>query len=115
MKLRKSRKQQTVRFLHRSVLFLSFFVIGLFVFYILGNLQYFIDSTQYMVLRFLSVASIALVILSFITFCIEIILFFRMKARLYLFLSLVSFISFLLGTAGSFISVSIRILSRGFF
>ncbi|HKL85032.1 MAG TPA: hypothetical protein VJ861_01720 [Treponemataceae bacterium] len=113
MKLKKSQKQQTVRFLHRSVLFLSFLLIVLFIFFVFGNFQYFIDSTQEKLLQFLSITAISLMILAFITFCIEIGLFIKMKARLYFFLSFISFLTFLLGVAGSFFSGSILILSRG--
>ena len=113
MKLKKSRKQQTVRFLHRSVLFFTFFSIGLFIFYVFGNIQYFIDSTQEMLLQFLSIVSVSLMVLSIVTFCTEIVFFIRMKTLFYLLLSLVSFFSFILGIVGSILSRSILILSQG--
>ncbi len=64
---RKRRKLLTLRFLYRTTLFLGAFSIGLAAFYYFGNVQYFLDSTQRLLLTLLSIVSVALSLVSVFT------------------------------------------------
>lgn len=112
--LRKSRKQLTIRFLHRTVLFLVSFSTGLVLFFIFGNLQEFLDSTQSLILEVLSVVSLVTLILSIALIVTEIVLFIVKKWKLYLSLISVSFFCLIYSLLLSILSHTIIILSRGF-
>ena len=110
---RKSRKQQTVRFLYRSILFLAVFAIALFLFFYYGNTQSFLDSTQKMILFVLSHITVSLLFLSTITLILEVYLSVFQKMRFYLQLAVPTLFYFLIGAAGTFISRVILFLSSG--
>jgi hypothetical protein len=112
--LRKSRKQLTIRFLHRTVLFLVSFSTGLVLFFIFGNLQEFLDSTQSLILSVLSASTLITLILSLVLIITEIILFFVKKWKLYISMLSVSFFCLIYSSILAILSHTILILSRGF-
>ena len=112
--LRKSRKQLTIRFLHRTVLFLVSFSTGLFLFFIFGNVQEFLDSTQSLILEVLSGTSLVTLILSIALIVTEIVLLIVKKWKLYISLISVSFLCMIYSLLLSILSHTIIILSRGF-
>ena len=111
--LRKSRKQLTIRFLHRTVLFLTTFSAGLALFFWFGNVQSFLDSTQKVILSALSVTSLLSLILSAVLFVIELVLLIR-KRSIYIPLMAGSFFCFLFCAVLAVLSRTIMLLSRGF-
>lgn len=111
---RKSRKQQTVRFLHRSIVFLAAFALALFLFFYFGNIQYFLDSTQFMILFVLSYVSLSLILLSIIAFVMEMYLIIIKRKRVYGHLVVPAVVCLLIGLAGSLISRTLMFLSSGF-
>lgn len=70
--LRKSRKQFTIRFLHRTTLFLAFFTLGSLLLFLFGNFQNFLDSSQFIVLKVLAAVSVLSFIVSLVSFTIEV-------------------------------------------
>jgi hypothetical protein len=63
---RKSRKQLTVRFLQRTVLFLTTYSAGLALFFLFGNAQDFLDSTQSLILSVLAGTALLTTILALV-------------------------------------------------
>jgi len=90
--VRKSRKQLTVRFLHRATLFLSFFSLGLILLFFFGNAQNFLDSSQFVVLGSLSVSSVLSTVVSCVSLVLELFGYFRHRRGPYLAMASVSFI-----------------------
>ena len=66
------RKQVTIRFLHRTVLFLFTVLIALVALFVLGNIQNFLDSSQIIILRFLTASGILLSLFAVFAFPFEI-------------------------------------------
>ena len=62
------RKQVTIRFLHRTVLFLFTVLLALFALFVLGNIQNFLDSSQIIILRFLTASGILLFLFAVFAF-----------------------------------------------
>jgi len=62
--LRKSRKQLTARFLHRTILFLTSFSIGLFFLFLFGNRQDFLNASLFVILQTLSACALVSSMLS---------------------------------------------------
>ena len=62
---RKSRKHLTSRLLRRTVFFFTSFSLGLVLLYISENTQVFLDSTQILILSWISVSALITGILSF--------------------------------------------------
>lgn len=110
---RKSRKQLTTRFLHRSVLFSTSFSVGLALFFIFGTMQKFIDTTQSLILSVLSATALVTVILAVISITLELILFFRKKKKIYLSMLLITFFCLSTGVFFSVITHFIILLSLG--
>jgi hypothetical protein len=111
--LRKSRKQLTTRFLHRTVLFSTSFSAGLVLFYLFGNVQEFMDSTQILLLSVLSGTALVTVMLSLTVLVLEIALRLAGRQRLHPVLVFVHLVCLGIGTALSFASNTIILLSRG--
>ena len=82
--IRKSQKQVTVRFLNRMLLFLTFFSLCMALFYVFGNMQSFLDETQYLILSILSVTSLSAVLIACILVIWEIFLFICKRWSIYL-------------------------------
>jgi len=111
--LRKSRKQLTTRFLHRTVLFSTAFSAGLVLFYLFGNVQEFMDSTQFLLLAVLSGTALVTAMLSLTVLVLEIALRLAGRQRLHPVLVLVHLFCLLTGMALSFASNTIILLARG--
>jgi len=112
--LRKSRKQLTIRFLHRTVLFLVSFSTGLVLFFIFGNIQEFLDSTQSLILAVFSATTLIAFMLSTVLIVIELILLLVKKRKLYISLLSVSFLCLIYSLILTILSHTIIILSHGF-
>jgi len=112
--LRKSRKQLTIRFLHRTVLFLVSFSTGLVLFFIFGNVQEFLDSTQSLILGVISATTLITFILSIVLIVTEIVLLCIKKWKLYISLLSVSIFCLIYSLILAILSHTILILSRGF-
>jgi len=109
---RKSRKQLTIRFLHRTTLFLSSLSLGLALFFGFGNAQHFLDSTQVLILSILSFTSLALVLVSSFLFIPAVILFFKTRRR-FAVLALIALFSGAIGLILAVLSQLVILLSRG--
>lgn len=70
--LRKSRERLAIRFLRRTVLFLTIFSLGLLLFYVFGNIQAFLDDTQSIILTVLSASTLTAAMLSALLILVEI-------------------------------------------
>jgi len=81
--LRKSQKQLTTRFLHRTVLFFTALSVALAFFFLFGNMQSFLDSTQSMILSALSATSLISAILAVVLIALEAFFLFTEKKRMY--------------------------------
>ncbi len=111
--LRKSRKQLTTRFLHRTVLFSTSFSAGLVLFYLFGNVQEFMDSTQFLLLAVLSGTALVTVMLSLTVLVLEIALRIARRQRLHPLLVFVHLLCLAIGMTLSFASNTIILLSHG--
>lgn len=109
---RKRRKLLTVRFLHRTTLFLGSLCFGLAAFYYFGNAQGFLDTTQLLILSITAVVSIALVLVSFFSFVPSLVLTLR-GSRHYLLPALLGAVFFVFGLFLAAVSRAIMILSIG--
>lgn len=111
--LRKSRKQLTTRFLHRTVLFSTSFSLGLALFYLFGNVQEFLDSTQYLILGVLSGTALVTVMLSLTVLVFEIVLLLARRQRIHPVQVIVHLLCLVSGVFLSLVSTTIILLSRG--
>lgn len=111
--LRKSRKQLTTRFLHRTILFFTSFSVGLTLFFVFGNMQHFMDSTQSMILTVLSGTSLVTVLIALILLVLEGILFLKKMKKLYLVMLFVTCLCLVFGVIVSILAHFILLLSRG--
>lgn len=112
-KSRKIRKTLTVRFLYRTVLSLTVFSVGLAVFFVFGNVQRFLDSTQIFIITVLSFTAIATVLATIPLIVPEFFLAITHRRQKYLQLLIVSIICVLTTAALAVISHTILLLSRG--
>lgn len=103
----KRRKQQTVRFLHRTLLFLVTLSYSLAVFFIFGNIQNFLDSTQLLILSLLDITALATALMAIPLIILELLFFFAKKRVVYLSLVVVAILGLvsglLLSAGGHFI------------
>lgn len=113
MRFRKSGKQLTVRFLHRTILFFSVFTLVLWLFFIFGNFQLFKNETLTALLHLIRLCGTATTILSTVVIVVELILFFMQRRRLYLMMVGVSLLCGILGLIHAVISSTIILLSNG--
>ena len=107
------RKQITIRFLHRTVLFLFTVLIALFVFFILGNIQNFLDSSQITILRFLIADGILLFLVAVFAFLFEINYSIHLRNLYYLSHCIISGIACIFGLATAIAASAILLLSNG--
>lgn len=107
------RKQITIRFLHRTVLFLFSFVITLCALFVLGNVQNFLDSSQSMILRFLLGAGGLLCIFSIFAFLFELYYIFHQRTVRYLGHCIMSGIACIVGLGTAVLAAVILLLSSG--
>lgn len=107
------RQQLTIRFLHRTVLFLLSFLAALCAFFILGNIQNFLDSSQVIILKTVIAVGVLLAVLSAFTVLFEglYVLYFRRKR--YLGRLLISVSAGISGIVIAAVSAVILLLSDG--
>lgn len=111
--VRKSRKQLTIRFLHRAALFLSFFSLGLILLFFFGNAQNFLDTSQFIVLGVLSGISMLSTLVSFISMVLEISAFLARRRGPYLGMLSVSFLCFAYSLSAALVSRGILLVAAG--
>ena len=107
------RKHVTIRFLHRTVLFLFTVLIALFVLFILGNVQNFLDSSQIIILRFLIAGGILLFLVAVFAFLFEINYSIYLRKPFYLGRCIISGIACIFGLAIAIVASAILLLSNG--
>lgn len=110
--LRKSRKQLTIRFLFRTVLFLVSLSTGLALFFFFGNIQNFMDATQALILSILSVSALMLVLVSLVLLVPGFLLYMRHRRR-HVFMILITILCLCSGILYASVSRLIIVLSRG--
>ncbi|EFW36526.1 hypothetical protein DWQ65_00700 [Treponema phagedenis] len=106
-------KQLTVRFLHRSVIYLTVLLISFLLFYFFGNFQGFLDESQLLLLRIISGCGLFLSLMCIFAFCFELYFYLRTKFKTYRRLSLISFFAFIFAVIISITGTVIIILSKG--
>lgn len=107
------RKTLTVRFLYRTVLSLTVFSVGLAVFFIFGNIQRFLDSTQVMIMTILSFSATATVLATIPVIIPEFFLALMQRRHKYLQLFIVSLLCVVMTVVLAVLSRTILMLSRG--
>jgi len=108
------RKQFTIKFLHRTVLFFLFsFLIALFALFVLGNIQNFLDSSQLIILHFLIAAGILLFLFAIFAFIFEIFYLFHLRNTQYLLHCVISGIACIFGLVIAVLAAVILLLSTG--
>ena len=107
------RKQLTIRFLHRTVLFVFSFLLALTVLFILGNIQNFLDSSQLIILKALIVIGVLLFLLAFFSLVIEAYYAIRAQRPYYLIHCIISGIAIIFGLVIAVVSFIILLLSAG--
>ena len=107
------RKQVTIRFLHRTVLFLFTVLTALFVLFILGNIQNFLDSSQIIILQFLIAGGILLFLVAVFAFLLEINYTIYIRKPYYLGRCIISVIACIFGLVIAIIASVILLLSTG--
>ena len=107
------RKQVTIRFLHRTVLFLFTVLIALVALFVLGNIQNFLDSSQIIILRFLTASAILLFLFAVFAFLFEINYSIRLRKPYYLGRCLISVIACIFGLVTAIVTAVILLLSTG--
>jgi len=113
--LRKSRKHLTTRFLQRTVLFSTSFSAGLALFFVFGNIQGFLDSTQSLILTVLSGSALITVILAFILILLNVSLkIMKKQRRLDIPMLILVFGCLIGGTVFSVIARFIILIAAGF-
>lgn len=111
--VRKSRKQLTIRFLHRITLFLTFFSFGLILLFFFGNAQDFLDSSQFIVLSVLSASSILSTLVALTSAILELSACVRRRKRIYLAMFAVSVLCVLFSLSSALISRGILLAAAG--
>jgi len=90
------------------------FSTGLVLFFIFGNIQEFLDSTQSLILAVFSATTLIAFMLSTVLIVIELILLLVKKRKLYISLLSVSFLCLIYSLILTILSHTIIILSHGF-
>ncbi|QSH91191.1 hypothetical protein C5N99_00820 [Treponema medium] len=107
------RKQVTIRFLHRTVLFLFTVLIALFVLFVLGNIQNFLDSSQTIILQFLIADGILLFLIAVFALLFEINYSIYLRKPYYIGRCIISGIACIFGLAMAITASAILLLSNG--
>ncbi|HOF84988.1 MAG TPA: hypothetical protein PLP41_04695 [Treponemataceae bacterium] len=116
MKTRKSgkyRKTLTVRFLYRTVLSLTFFSIGLAVFFFFGSIQQFLDSTQVLIVTVMSFSSLTTVLAAIPLIVPELVLAITNRHQKFFQILVVSILCILITSILAVLSRTILLLSAG--
>lgn len=110
---RKSRKQLTIRFLQRTVLFFAVFSCSLFLFFVSGNMQHFLDDTQRLILGVLAASALVAVLLSVLLFFADLYFILMKKERQYALPMVVALLCMLFSFSLAFFSHVVILLSHG--
>jgi hypothetical protein len=115
-KEKKERRPLLYRILCRTVLFLTFFLSSLLLFYVMGNYQLFVDENQNLILTIATVTAFQLVLFSASGLIVSIIFLFRktiIRRRLYVLDSVLMAAALVYGVVFMFITRIIDFLSAG--
>ena len=107
------RKHVTIRFLHRTVLFILTVLIALLVLFILGNIQNFLDSSQIIILQFLIGIGALLFLCAAFAFLFEINYTIHLRKLYYLGHCIISAIACIFGLITAIAASVILLLSNG--
>ena len=107
------RNQVTIRFLHRTVLFLFTVLIAVFGLFVLGNIQNFLDSSQTIILQFLIADGILLFLVAVFALLFEINYSIYLRKPYYLGRCIISGIACIFGLAIAIAASAILLLSNG--
>ena len=107
------RKHVTIRFLHRTVLFLFTVLIALFVLFVLGNIQNFLDSSQIIILQLLIVVGLLLFLVAACAVLFELNYSIYLRNLHYLGHCIISGIACIFGLIIAIIAAVILLLANG--
>ena len=107
------RNHVTIRFLHRTVLFLFTVLIALSALFVLGNIQNFLDSSQIIILRFLIAGGVLLFLLAAFALLFEINYTIHLRTLYYLSHCIISAIACIFGLVTAIAASAILLLSIG--
>lgn len=108
-----SKTLRTFRTVHRMVLFLFLFFIVDIVLFLIGNIQYFLDSTQRIILQITAGTGGLLFFFSVSAFIFEIYFAVYLRKKRYISYCIISLCACISGLLGSSIAITILILSSG--
>lgn len=107
------KRQLIIRFLHRTVVFLFTVLIALFVLFVLGNIQSFLDSSQIIILQFLIGTGTLLFLYAAFVFLYEISHTIRLRKLYYLVYCIISAVACIFGLITAIAASAIILLSNG--
>lgn len=109
----KKYKQFTIRFLDRSIRFLSYSVLALTVLYFSGSIQDFLDSNLFLILNIVTVFYILLALFSISAVLIKAFYIIFYKEKKYIFLFIVDIFLFLLSISAAVFFSFLMITAKG--
>ena len=107
------RNHVTIRFLHRTVLFLFTVLIALSALFVLGNIQNFLDSSQIIILRFLIADGVLLFLFAVFAFLFEFNYTVHLRKPYYIGRGIISVIACIFGLVIAIAASAILLLSTG--
>ena len=107
------RNHVTIRFLHRTVLFLFTVLIALSALFVLGNIQNFLDSSQSIILRFLIAGGVLLFLFAVFAFLFEFNYTLHLRKPYYIGRGIISVIACIFGLVIAIAASAILLLSTG--
>ena len=105
----------TLRFLHKTVFFLFSFFIIVFLLFIIGNIQNFLDTTQLFILRIAAGTGGLLFFFAAFAAIFELYYIVQLRRKRYAGYCIINLIACATGLLGSVIATVILILSSGLF
>lgn len=112
-KLKKEYKQFTIRFLDRSIRFLTYSVISLTVLYFLSAVQDFLDSNLFIILNVSITFCILLALFSLVAILVKAFYIIFHKEKKYIFRFIINVISFLVGIILAIVFSFLIIIAKG--
>ncbi len=112
-KLKKEYKQFTIRFLDRSIRFLTYSVISLTVLYFLSAVQDFLDSNLFIILNVSITFCILLALFSLAAILVKAFYIIFHKEKKYIFRFIINVISFLVGIILAIVFSFLIIIAKG--
>lgn len=113
LKDRSQYKHFTIRFLYRSIRFLSVSIFVLFIFYVFSNSQDFLDSSLFVILNVLMSLCILLIIFTFVSIILNVFFLIRDRDLKYLLRFIVAFVLFWLSIVLAVLFSFIMVIARG--